>query len=84
MSLLEEEKKAEERQKAIFNESKKLSATYVNGVAVAILAVGGIAPLFAARPLAPFDWRVPAVAVLCLGVSAGLHWAARGFIKDMR
>lgn len=68
----------------IANETNKLAATYVNGVAIAVLAVGGLAPMFAQSGSMPSDWRVPVTAILCLCVSGGLHWAARGFLKDLR
>jgi len=52
MSLLENERKAEEHARTIANEAAKLTAAYPNGLAV--VAVGFFAPVFAPRsPLPP-------------------------------
>ena len=71
----------------VANERAKLSATYVNGVAIAILAVGGLARLFAQRSPAPSPtdqfWLTPAILRLCLCVSGTLHWAARSFLREL-
>ena len=76
--------KEETRAVLIANETNKLAATYVNGVAIAVLAIGGLAPMFAQSGSTLSDWRAPVTAFLCLCVSGGLHWAARGFLKDLR
>lgn len=77
-----------DRDALIANERTKLSATYVNGVAIAVLAVGGLAPLFAQRatpPINPVDpWLTPAISLLCLCISGALHWAARGSLRELR
>ncbi|WP_082487694.1 MULTISPECIES: hypothetical protein [unclassified Methylobacterium] len=76
------------RTQLIANERAKLTATYVNGVAIAVLAVGGLAPLFsqrgagAAAPDRP--WLTPVLSLLCICVSGALHWAARGFLRELR
>ncbi len=58
-----------DQEKRVANERTKLSATDVNGVAIAVLAVGGLAPLFAQRtPLAadaPSPWLTPTISLLC-------------------
>jgi hypothetical protein len=61
------------------NEQTKLTATYLNGLAIALFAVGGLAPLFSyafgsmgGRPL----WTVILTAAICLVVSAILHLIA--------
>ncbi|RZK81405.1 MAG: amino acid transporter protein [Methylobacterium sp.] len=72
----------------IANERAKLTATYVNGVAIAVLAVGGLAPLFSQRAAsaAPPDqpWLTPVLSLLCICVSGALHWAARGYLRELR
>lgn len=76
-----------DRDTLIANERTKLSATYVNGVAIAVLAVGGLAPLFAQRatlPIAIDPWLTPAISLLCLCISGALHWAARGSLRELR
>ena len=54
----------------IHNELAKLSATYVNGLAIAVFAVGGLAPIFtnlyATNPTAASTWTLQAVAAFVL------------------
>jgi VIT1/CCC1 family predicted Fe2+/Mn2+ transporter len=70
----------------ISNEQTKLTATYLNGLAIALFAVGGLAPLFsytfgsiAGQPL----WAVVVVAAICLAVSAALHLIARRILREL-
>ncbi len=69
------------------NERLKLFATYLNGLAVALFAVGGLAPLFsalygsAANASALF---VALVSVICFLVSAALHYAGSLVLKGLR
>ena len=61
------------------NEQTKLSAAYANGVAVAVMAAGVIAPVisaFTATSSAP-AWQLGLIFLCCLFVSASLHYAAR-------
>ncbi|MBO0904584.1 hypothetical protein [Jiella sonneratiae] len=66
-------------------EAAKLTASYVNGVAIALAAVGGIAPVFTAiyakQPLSVGMWRLGVVSLVCLSGSAGLHWATRSYLQ---
>lgn len=77
----------EARTKLIANERAKLSATYANGVAIAVLAIGGLAPLFAQRAVVQVTpdppWLTPGISLLCLCVSGTLHWVARGFLREL-
>jgi hypothetical protein len=70
------------------NEQAKLTATYVNGLAIAVFAVGGLAPLFSVvysdRPASIPFWSVVAISLVCFAVSGGLHYAARRFLTRMR
>ena len=60
------------------NERAKLSANYLNGVAISLAAVGGIAPWIAfiqgavGRPIV-----VGLSSVVCVLISIGLHLVAR-------
>jgi hypothetical protein len=69
----------------VHNERTKLTATYLNGLAIALFAVGGLAPVFShsfgteSRPL----WTLVAAAVICLVVSAALHLWARRILKGL-
>lgn len=87
MSLLERETKAEEREKSAWNERAKLTATYINGVAVALIAVGGFSPAFAPKPAqiaaAPSTLTYLSVGV-CFGVSIALHLVARSILRSLR
>lgn len=73
--------------KLIANERTKLSATYTNGLAVAVFAVGGLAPIFSTAfssvPLGVPAWVVPASASVCWVASAVLHLVARRFLRDL-
>ncbi|MGE8126597.1 amino acid transporter protein [Methylobacterium sp. NPDC080182] len=86
---------AEADKKLIANEQSKLTATYANGIAIAVFAVGGLAPLVSALapkhiPYGPTPVisSVPpgivGITVFCWIVSGALHWAARGYLKDLR
>lgn len=87
MSLLEDEKKAEERQKTVANERAKISATYANGLAVALMAVGTLSPAVASQPL-PTDPKAlylqAAIGFVCLIGSGVLHLQARRILGDLR
>ena len=78
----------EARTHLIANARAKLTATDVNGVAIAVLAVGGLAPLFSQRSAAAAQpdrpWLAPVLSLLCLCVSGVLAWAARGFLRELR
>ncbi|GJE58808.1 hypothetical protein MPOCJGCO_0892 [Methylobacterium trifolii] len=62
-------------------EKTKLSAAYLNSLAVAVFAVGGFAPLFnSARPHpedGPAFWLFLVLTAGCWFVSGGLHYFAR-------
>ena len=65
----------------IHNERTKLTATFLNNVAVALFAVGALAPLVAGvRPLA----GIAVQAVVCLLAAAALHWIARSILRRLR
>ncbi|WP_246691734.1 amino acid transporter protein [Methylobacterium sp. WL12] len=77
---------AGDRAKLVANESAKLTATYVNGVAIAILAVGGLAPVFSGR-LAGIDFGAALLGanlLLCATTSAALHWLGRRILRTLR
>jgi hypothetical protein len=72
----------------IHNELAKLSATYVNGLAIALFAVGGLAPIFTniygTTPSAAPAWIMGGISVVCFVASLTLHLVARKFLKGMR
>lgn len=70
----------------IHNERIKLTATFLNGVAIAVIAVGGLAPMFTAFGVA--EGRSPLVVslqvLICLLTGLILHLSARMFLKRLR
>jgi hypothetical protein len=63
-------------------EQTKLTANYFNGAAIAILAIGGLAPVVAltsTKPLLP----VLLVSVICILFSFGIHLLARGLLREL-
>jgi hypothetical protein len=63
-------------------EQTKLTANYVNGTAIAILAVGGLAPLVTLTPTKPL-LPVVIVSVICVLFSLVLHLQARHLLKEL-
>ena len=61
----------------VHNERTKLRATYLNGLAIALFAVGALAPLFTAAS-APVrgpipHWATAVASLVCLAISVTLH-----------
>ncbi|GLQ38970.1 hypothetical protein GCM10007908_25900 [Rhizobium albus] len=64
----------------IHNERTKLTATWLNGLAIAVMAIGGFAPLITYVSSAESSLSVEGLAligVICLLLSAALHLVAR-------
>ena len=78
----------EAQRKLVENERRKLSATYLNGLAVAIFAVGGFAPfistVLASGAGAQNPFLVLAVMAVCWLMSGAIHSAARASLKGLR
>lgn len=74
--------------KLVANERRKLSATYLNGLAVAVFAVGGFAPfistVLASGSGAQSPFLVLAVMAVCWMVSGAIHSAARASLKGLQ
>ena len=78
---------ADPRTKLINNERAKLTATYLNGLAVAVFAVGGLAPIFSTLygstplsvPLSVLTWS----SMLCWMASGVLRLTARRRLTDL-
>jgi len=68
----------------IKNERLKLTATYLNGIAIAVFAVGGLAPVFTGvygpGGLTPLHLILSAI---CFLASLGIHLMARAFLKGL-
>jgi hypothetical protein len=70
----------------IRNEQIKLTATYLNGLAIALFAVGSLAPTFSyafgsfrGTPI----WVVLGAAAICLFASVALHWLGRRILRSL-
>ena len=84
---MDDEPKPEEdlRQALVRNERLKARATYLNGIAVAVLAIGGLAPVATAAAAA----SAPSTAALlvgsvCLAMSFALHSSAMWVLGQLR
>jgi hypothetical protein len=71
--------------KLVDNEQTKLSATYVNGLAIAIMAAGVVAPLvgvFTTDSALP-SWQLALIFLCCMAISGGLHYVARLLLGEL-
>lgn len=70
----------------IRNERLKLSATYLNGIAIALMAVGGFAPSISVVTGASAAQAGLAAALLgvCTSLSVALHLSASRLLKGLR
>jgi hypothetical protein len=71
----------------IQDERTKLTATFLNGISIAMVAAGGIAPLVAFSYDLPGAARGPAIAFVGIGWMAGgfaLHFIARWLLRGMK
>ena len=70
--------------KLVDNEQRKLSATYLNGIAIALITVGVLAPLVAMLTGAlsnPFIGL--SLAAGCIALSVALHLGARWTLREL-
>lgn len=83
-----EEDETDEREKLIANERRKLSATFANGVAIALIAVGAIAPALAPKPAFPPSNDAlllqGLIGLICLFGGLTLHIGARMILRGLR
>ena len=74
-------------EKLVHNERTKLTATWLNGLAIALAAIGGFAPLISYATNANATFAAPAaglMAIACLAGSIGLHFIARKTLERLR
>lgn len=67
-------------------ERTKLTATYLNGLAIAIFAVGALAPVFSNFYGNASNMGLGSLAigtVICLIISLALHFVARRFLRRL-
>ena len=55
-------------------ESRRSLAQFLNGIAVAVIGIGAIAPILAGNP----SWTVLVAIIMGAGLGAVALWAARG------
>jgi hypothetical protein len=63
--------------KLVRNEQRKLTATYVNGIALALMAVGVFAQAIAFSQSLTLTITSLVVMFACSALSLSLHWVAR-------
>lgn len=69
----------------VHNERVKLTATYMNGMAIALVAIGGFAPLVSLASGGPANFGALAIVGFgCLGTSIALHSIARLFLGRLQ
>ncbi len=69
----------------VHNERTKLTATYLNGLAIALFAVGSLSSLFTGLNSATGRSALMGVLVgLCIPVSVALHWGARLVLRGLK
>lgn len=69
------------------NERTKLTASCINGVAIAALVAGSVSPLvtLAYSPSGPFHpWRLGLLSVIWLLAGIALHWIARATLGRLQ
>jgi hypothetical protein len=69
--------------KAVRNERRKLAATYYNGMAVAVAALGFFGPLINFVQTGSATALTAVVLVVCTLVSGALHWWALRVLGGM-
>lgn len=73
--------------KLVQNEQRKLTATFLNGIALALFAVGGLAQtlsaFYAPGPNHPDRLIVVSISLIFIAVSAWAHQLARRVLKGL-
>ncbi len=69
----------------VHNERTKLTATYLNGLAIAVFAVGSLSSLFTALNSANGVTAYTSIlAGICIPLSVALHWVARLVLRGLK
>jgi hypothetical protein len=73
--------------KAVRNERVKLTANFLNGTAIAVMAVGGLTPVVQAMrtiTLAAGDWwRTTLIVLVCTFIAGALHLTGRAVLGGL-
>jgi VIT1/CCC1 family predicted Fe2+/Mn2+ transporter len=71
-------------ERTIHNERVKLGATWLNGLSIAVFAVGGFAPVISGfSGERSVTLLVGAVSVVCILLSGALHYWARASLRRL-
>lgn len=88
MSIGGEAREQDAAGQLVANERAKLTATYVNGLAVGLYVVGGVAPIFtyvfAAEASRPPIALIVLGSLVCQAASFGLHLWAKRFLRGLK
>jgi hypothetical protein len=75
----------DERSKLVNNERLKLLATFMNGIAIAVFAVGGLAPLFSGLYGPSGVTRLLVLmSGVCFSGAFALHYGASTILRGLR
>ncbi|CAN7752394.1 hypothetical protein [Rhizobium sp. LjRoot258] len=75
----------EDNMKTQQNEKAKLTAAYLNGIAISVALAGALTPTLTgvqANP-GPINWATAVVVAICMLVSASFHLMARRFLSSL-
>ncbi len=71
----------------IENEKVKLTANWINGLSIAVFAVGGLAPLFSSlydSEGKSFSAAVVPISVVCFFAAVALHYTGRRLLRGLK
>ena len=70
----------------VANERRKLTANYINGIAIAACVVGGLAPLISvlSTPGAHVEKRLLLAGVICILASNAIHFMGRSILGGLK
>ncbi len=69
--------------KTVRNEQRKLTAGFVNGIALAAIAVGGFAQVATFAQGGQMTGSATIFALVCIAAAASLHFVARTALKGL-
>ncbi len=67
--------------KTVSNEKAKLTASYLNGLALAVLTVGGFSPFVLKLQGNEVNLETGYFALSCIALSVIIHWIARSLLE---
>jgi hypothetical protein len=69
--------------KAARNERRKLTATFVNGLAIAVFAIGGVTQILGVAQSSRLPLPTLFLIASCVLIGAALHWFGRFILGGM-